>query len=151
PKQGLDYELLKKTKEEIKQKDILSELDEIIQQPKQHTIEKPKKQSTPLFKTHVARNVYKFLQQPRPLQETDLFLPKRMTFVYRLDEHTGFNVVPTIKLRAKEDCPLEEERMKPWVPNDVIENLQRLMVQIGNKSRKKKKQEKPFMRPKFGP
>lgn len=59
-----------------------------------------------VFKTKLARNIYRVQFESQPPKTVDLFLPNRMVYVVDLnDEETD---VPITCMRSKADCPNNE-------------------------------------------
>lgn len=55
--------------------------------------------------TPLGKAVYSAIFNPPRTDVSSMFLPKRMAFVYELEEGEATTDIPTTLRRSKEDCP----------------------------------------------
>ncbi len=93
------------------------EEDEKLEQKKPSTdvVPPPPKKAVPntsepdtVFKTKLAKNIYRTLFQTSIPERNELFAPGRMAFVFDLEEEYAESDIPTTVIRSKADVPLSE-------------------------------------------
>lgn len=130
---GLDYTLLDKVRK--------GQLEASATGPKsaesQHT-DMPKfevqysKEGPVTFHSKTSRAIFTFCFNQHQQYETnknisDLFLPRRMSFVYDMADPYGTNIPVTLR-RSKEDCPKPKELVVPTIESNLLKEVSKIMA-----------------------
>lgn len=135
---GLDYALLEKVKAEITNKEQ-EEPVETVAKPKQEKEEDIEDMIN--FRTKLGRNVFRTIFATRRPERNELYMPKRMAYVYDLEDEFNETDIPTTLIRSKADCPTQESTTTNSDNDVVINKLTQILSYLrqGRRDRKKKK------------
>lgn len=86
------------------------------------------------------RNVFRVAFSKRT-ERNELFMPKRMAYVYDLEDEFTETDIPTTLIRSKADCPTQESTTTNSDNDVVINKLTQILSYLrqGRRDRKKKK------------
>lgn len=135
---GLDYALLEKVKAEITNKET-EETVETVAKPKQEKEEDIEDMIN--FRTKLGRNVFRTIFGTKRPERNELYMPKRMAYVYDLEDEFNETDIPTTLIRSKADCPTQESTTTNSDNDVVINKLTQILSYLrqGRRDRKKKK------------
>lgn len=135
---GLDFALLEKVKAEIsnKEQEETTEPAPKAKQEKEEDIE-----DLMNFRTKLGRNVFRVAFSSKRSERNELYMPKRMAYVYDLEDEFTETDIPTTLIRSKADCPLQESTTTNSDNDVVINKLTQILSYLrqGRRDRKKKK------------
>uniref|UniRef100_A0A915HIK0 Protein Red n=1 Tax=Romanomermis culicivorax TaxID=13658 RepID=A0A915HIK0_ROMCU len=136
---GLDYALLQKVRSEILSKEKESDdLEKVYQAKRQE-----QNQVENEIKSNLARSIYNTLfKKQQDLQNekivNELFAPRRMAYVIEMDDEYSDDV-PTVLIRSKQDCPVDETSTNLSINDMVIQKLTQVLSYLRADNKKKKK------------
>lgn len=146
---GLDYALLEKVRAEISTAEFREEEQmealAIPAEAKPEKKEEPDPEQQIIFKSKMARNVFRTLFKTALPERNELFLPRRMAYVVDLEDEYVESDIPTTMIRSKADCPTLEATTTLTTNDIVINKLTQILSYLrqGRRdARKLKKKEK---------
>ncbi|XP_065669193.1 protein Red isoform X2 [Hydra vulgaris] len=145
---GLDFALLQKVRSEIASLETMQpkEIEEAHEAANKKTEDATQGIE---FQSITGRKIHKAALSNKPPARNELFLPKRMAYVFNLDDELDDSDIPTTYIRSKADCPAVENQATLTTNDIVINKLTQILSYLRHgmrASKKFKKREKELIR-----
>ncbi|XP_064404824.1 protein Red-like [Halichondria panicea] len=117
---GLDFLLLDKVRQEHVTRE--QEQEEMMLLEKKREKERARRAEHEDLKVHttLGKNIYRTLFLTKVPEKNELFAPRRMAYVYDLEDEYAQSDIPTTLMRSRADCPTQQATT--LTTNDIVIN-----------------------------